>query len=77
MPVFLVLLNFIGVLRGDRFSAWRIAILCIVIFAAITTPAADLMSMFILAVPIAILYFLAAGVSILHDKRVDKRRSSS
>jgi len=77
MPVFLVLLNFIGVLRGKSIlGAWRIAILCIVLFAAITTPAADLMSMFILALPIAVLYFVAAGVAIWHDRIVDKRRAS-
>jgi len=77
MPVFLVLLNFIGVLRGKSIlGAWRVALLCIVLFAAITTPAADLMSMFILALPIAVLYFVAAGIAILHDKRVDKARSS-
>lgn len=76
MPVFLVLLNFIGVLRGmSILKGWRIAMLCIILFAAITTPAADLMSMFLLAVPIAILYFAAAGVAILHDKSVDRRRA--
>ena len=47
----------------------------IVLFAAITTPAADLMSMFLLAVPITVLFFLATGVAILHDRRVDKRRA--
>ncbi|WP_243752305.1 twin-arginine translocase subunit TatC [Leucobacter weissii] len=78
MPVFLVLLNFIGVLRGRSILAsWRVAILCIVLFAAITTPAADLMSMFLLAAPIVVLYFLAAGITILHDRRVDKREAAA
>ncbi|MGD9607489.1 MAG: twin-arginine translocase subunit TatC [Leucobacter sp.] len=77
MPVFLVLLNFIGVLRGQSIlRSWRVAILCIVLFAAITTPAADLMSMFLLAAPIVVLYFAAAGIAVLHDKRVDKRRAA-
>ena len=45
MPVFLVLLNFIGVLRGMTIlKSWRIAIICIITFAAITTPATELMS---------------------------------
>lgn len=74
MPVFLVLLNFIGVIRGQSIlKSWRVAILCIILFAAIATPAADLMSMFLLAVPIIMLYFLAAGVAIWHDRRADKR----
>lgn len=76
MPVLLVLLNFLGVVRGKSIlKSWRIAVLIIILFAAITTPAADLMSMFLLAVPITVLFFLATGVAILHDRRVDKRRA--
>ncbi len=77
MPVFLVLLNFIGVLRGMTIlKSWRIAIICIITFAAITTPATELMSMFMLAGPIVVLYFAAAGVAILHDRIVDKKRAA-
>ncbi|UOQ58448.1 twin-arginine translocase subunit TatC [Leucobacter allii] len=77
MPVLLVMLNFVGVLRGmSILKSWRVAILIIVLFAAITTPAADLMSMFLLAAPIVVLYFGAAGIAILHDRRADKRRAA-
>ncbi len=77
MPVFLVMLNFIGVLRGQTIlKGWRVAILVIILFAAIATPAADLMSMFMLAVPIVVLYFIAVGIALLHDRRVDKKRSA-
>lgn len=77
LPVFLVLLNFIGVLTGATIlKSWRIAILCIVLFTAAATPAADLISMFLLAVPMILLYFGAAGVAVLHDRRVEKRRAS-
>ncbi|MBS3181353.1 twin-arginine translocase subunit TatC [Leucobacter manosquensis] len=77
LPVLLVMLNFIGVLRGAAIiRSWRVAILVIILFAAIATPAADLMSMFLLAAPIIVLYFAAAGVALLHDRRVDKRRSA-
>lgn len=76
MPVFLVLLNFIGVLRGmSILKSWRIAIITIIVFAAIATPATELVSMFLLAVPIVVLYFAAAGIAILHDRRVDRRRA--
>ena len=76
MPVFLVLLNFIGVLSGKSIlKSWRVAILCIILFAGIATPAADLMSMFLLAAPIILLYFGAAGVAMLHDRRVEKKRA--
>lgn len=77
MPVLLVLLNFIGILRGKSIlKSWRMAILLIVLFAAITTPAADLMSMFLLAAPIVVLYFIAAGVAIWHDRIVDRTRAA-
>lgn len=74
MPVFLVLLNFIGVIRGKSIiKSWRIALIIIILFAGITTPAADLMSMFLLAAPMVLLYFMAAGIALLHDRRADKR----
>ncbi|MGO1538603.1 MAG: twin-arginine translocase subunit TatC [Leucobacter sp.] len=77
MPVFLVFLNYIGTLRGmSILKSWRVAMLCIILFAGIATPAADLMSMFMLAAPIVVLYFGAALVAILHDRRVDKKRAS-
>lgn len=77
MPVFLVLLNFIGVVSGKAIlKSWRVAVLIIVLFAAITTPAADLMSMFLLAAPITLLFFIATGVALLNDRRVAKRRKA-
>lgn len=75
LPVFIVLLNFIGVLSAKSIiKSWRGAILAIILFAGITTPAADLVSMFLLAVPMVLLYFLAALIAYLHDKRAEKRQ---
>lgn len=74
LPVFLVLLNFAGVLRGATIlKSWRIAILAITLFTAVATPSADIISMLLLALPMIVLYFAAVGVSVLHDKRADKR----
>ncbi|MCS5713738.1 twin-arginine translocase subunit TatC [Herbiconiux sp. CPCC 205716] len=74
LPVFLVLLNFAGVLTAKAIlKSWRIAILVITLFTAIATPAADVMSMFLLAVPMVLLYFGAAGIAYIHDRRVAKR----
>lgn len=71
LPVFLVLLNFVGVLSGGAIiRGWRIAIIVIVVFTALATPSADVVSMFLLALPMVALYFAAAGISILHDRRV-------
>lgn len=76
MPVLLVLLNFIGVLRGKSIlKSWRLAIMLIILFSALATPAVDLMSMFLLAAPMAVLFFLAAGIALLHDRRADKKQA--
>jgi sec-independent protein translocase protein TatC len=74
LPVFLVLLNFVGVLSAKTIlKGWRWAILAIVIFTAVATPAADVMSMLLLAAPMVVLYFAAVGVSFLHDRAVARR----
>ncbi|MFU8948112.1 twin-arginine translocase subunit TatC [Mycetocola zhadangensis] len=76
VPVFLVLLNFVGVLSAAAIiKAWRIAILVIVLFCAIATPAADVISMFVLAIPMVVLYFASYGVAWIHDRRVAKRQA--
>ncbi|WP_426626324.1 twin-arginine translocase subunit TatC [Leifsonia sp. McL0607] len=73
LPVFLVLLNFVGVLSAKSIIAsWRWAIIAIALFTALATPAADILSMFLLAVPMVVLYFAAYGVSWLHDRRLAK-----
>ncbi|MBI5159898.1 MAG: twin-arginine translocase subunit TatC [Micrococcales bacterium] len=77
LPVFLVLLNFIGVLQGATIlRSWRWAILAIALFTALATPAADVLSMFLLAIPMVGLYFAAVGVTIAHDRAVEKRRAA-
>ncbi len=74
VPVFLVLLNFAGILSAAALiKSWRIAILVIVLFTAIATPSADVVSMFMLAIPMIALYFAAWGIAHLHDKRVERR----
>ena len=74
LPVFMVLMNFAGVISAASIiKSWRVAILVIVLFTAIATPAADVVSMFMLAVPMVVLYFAAYGVTYLHDRRAAKR----
>jgi len=74
LPVFLVLLNFAGVIQGRTIlHGWRWAILLIVVFTALSTPAADVLSMLLLAVPMVILYFVAVAVALWHDRVTDRR----
>jgi sec-independent protein translocase protein TatC len=70
MPIFLVLLNVAGILSGRAIlKSWRVAIVATLTFAAIATPAADLASMFLLAIPIVALFYAAALFAGLNDRR--------
>lgn len=76
MPVLLVMLNFAGVLAGRTIlRAWRYAILGTALFAAIATPAADVLSMFLLMIPMLVLYFAAVGIALLNDRRRARREA--
>lgn len=77
LPVLLVLLNFAGVLEGRTIlKSWRMAVLVVALFAAMATPSADVMSMFLLMLPMIALYFIAVGIAMLNDRRRAKRRAA-
>ncbi|MGC5223023.1 twin-arginine translocase subunit TatC [Micromonospora sp. DT81.3] len=74
LPVFLVLLNLAGIMSGIAIlKGWRVAVLVITLFAAMATPAADVVSMLMLAGIMVVLYFAAVGVALLFDRRRSKR----
>lgn len=74
LPVFLVSLNLIGLLRGRSIlRPWRLAIFAITVFVAAFSPTGDPLSMAALAVPLIVLYFGAGLVSLVVDKRRDRR----
>ncbi|GAB2691434.1 twin-arginine translocase subunit TatC [Microbacterium marinum] len=73
-PVFLVALNLAGVMTGKEImKGWRVAIVIATVFAGAATPAADIVSMLVLAVILTVLFFAAAGLSMLFDRRRRKR----
>ena len=77
LPVFLVLLNFVGIIQGKTIlKAWRWAILIIAVFTAFATPAADVVSMFLLAIPMVFLYFVAVFIALWHDRIVARRAAA-
>jgi sec-independent protein translocase protein TatC len=74
LPVALVMLNFAGVITAQNIiKSWRMAVFVSAVVGAIATPVAEPMAMFLLMVPLLFLYFLAAGIAYLHDKRVAKK----
>jgi len=75
-PVFLVALNLAGVMTGKEImKGWRVAIVIATVFAGAATPAADIVSMLVLAVILTVLFFAAAGLSMLFDRRRRKREA--
>lgn len=77
LPVFLVALNLAGIMSGRAIlKGWRVAILIATVFAALATPAADVVSMLLLAGILVVLFFAAAGVSMLFDRRKKKRQKA-
>lgn len=74
LPVVLVILNFARILTGESIlKSWRWAILAITAFTALATPAADVLSMLLLAIPMVGLYFIATAIAMLNDKRIARR----
>ena len=74
LPVVLVMLNFAGVITAKNITnSWRLAVFVSAVVGAIATPVAEPMAMFLLMVPLLILYYLAAGIAYLHDKRVSRK----
>ncbi|MFI2752019.1 twin-arginine translocase subunit TatC [Cellulomonas sp. P22] len=75
LPVIMVCLNFAGLVRASTMAkGWRWAVLLAFVFAAVMTPTPDMITMVVMALPICALYFIALGISLLHDRRVDRAR---
>jgi sec-independent protein translocase protein TatC len=74
LPVVLVVLNLAGVLPARSLArSWRYALVAIVVFSALATPSADVLSMFLVAVPMSALFAAALAVAALHDRAVARR----
>jgi sec-independent protein translocase protein TatC len=74
LPVFLVALNFAGVVSGRTIlKPWRIAVFGITVFSATFVPTSDPFTMLLLALPLVLFYFAAAGLAIANDRRKARR----
>ncbi|WP_235778488.1 twin-arginine translocase subunit TatC [Sinomonas notoginsengisoli] len=74
VPVILVAVNMAGVLAGRTIlKAWRITVFLVFVLAAIAAPGADAISMFMLAIPLLALFFVAIGICLLNDRRRARR----
>lgn len=70
IPVFVVMLNLAGILRGRTLAAYRPWIVVgTFVFAAVATPSTDPFSMIMLAIPMSVLFLLSEGIARLVDRR--------
>ena len=74
LPAFVVILNFIGVLPAKVIAkSWRGCVVFITVFSALVTPAADLLSMFLIAISMGILFAVSLFIVWMHDRRKHRR----
>ena len=70
IPLFVILLNLAGVIRGKTLGQYRPWIVIgTFVFAAAATPSTDPFSMLMLAVPMTVLFFISEVVARILDKR--------
>ncbi|RJS47960.1 twin-arginine translocase subunit TatC [Nocardioides cavernaquae] len=70
IPVFVVLLNLAGVVKGEslgKHRAWMV--IGVFVFAALATPSTDPFTMTALAVPMVLLFLLSEGIARFNDRR--------
>jgi sec-independent protein translocase protein TatC len=75
IPLFVILLNLAGVVRGRALAEYRPwIILGTFVFAAVATPSTDPFSMMMLALPMTVLFIVSEVVARLIDRRRARRR---
>jgi sec-independent protein translocase protein TatC len=75
-PVFIVALNFAGILTARTLQrVWRWIVMAVFVFAAVATPSQDPASMLALATPMLVLIFAALGICWLNDRRRYRSRT--
>jgi sec-independent protein translocase protein TatC len=75
-PVLLVFLMLVGVFTPQQLiKQWRYSLIIIVIVAAVITPSGDPISLFALAIPMTILYFISYFIGLFFQRR--KRRQEA
>jgi sec-independent protein translocase protein TatC len=78
IPVFVVMLNRAGVVKGKTLAQYRPWIIVgIFVFAAIATPSTDPFTMTIMAVPMVVLYLMSEVIARVHDRRKAEGRPNA
>ncbi|MFD0690351.1 twin-arginine translocase subunit TatC [Actinomadura fibrosa] len=73
LPLFVVMLNIVGVLTHERIrKSRRLLLFGIFLFAAVATPSQDPFTMLALALPTVVLFEIAEVIAFVHDRRRDR-----
>lgn len=74
IPIFVIMLNLVGVLSAARLSKWRAPIIFVIfVFAAVATPSIDPITMLLLAIPMSALFLASEQIA----RFIEKRRRAS
>ncbi|WP_347813249.1 twin-arginine translocase subunit TatC [Actinomadura sp. GC306] len=74
LPLFVVMLNLVGVLSHERIrKSRRLLVFGVFVFAAVATPSQDPVTMLALALPTIVLFEFAELFAYLHDRRSARR----
>ncbi|MBE1513811.1 twin-arginine translocase subunit TatC [Nesterenkonia halotolerans] len=78
IPVVLVGVNMMGLVSGKQvLKAWRGVVMLIAVVSALAAPGGDAVTMFFLAIPLAVLFGIAILLCLLNDKRRAKREAQT
>ncbi len=70
IPLFVVLLNLVGVVSGKQLGQWRSWIIFLTfVFAAVATPSTDPITMLLLAIPMTLLFLVSEVIARMLDRR--------
>jgi sec-independent protein translocase protein TatC len=78
LPVVMVALTMIGLVQAATWAhGWRWAVFIAFAFAAVVSPSPDVLTMFVLALPICGLYGVAVGLAFWIERRARRRAESA
>jgi sec-independent protein translocase protein TatC len=78
IPAIFVMLNFAGILSGERLlKSWRWLVIGVLTFAAVATPSTDPVSMMVVAAPFMIIVAIAVMIMLVNDRRRARKAARS
>ncbi|WP_299051553.1 twin-arginine translocase subunit TatC [uncultured Nocardioides sp.] len=78
LPVLVVMLHHLGLVSSRTIRrSWRLIVVVITLFSALVTPAADVLSMVVVALPMTVLFPGAVALTVLREHRAERSTACS